>query len=77
MAQMKCLVLFNNISPLSAQLLCLIASVNIVEDSELGSKHECEVTDFDIAKVEGKQEFMVEDHVTDPFVVRPSSKTRN
>ena len=53
MLKMQRLVLFDNISPLGAQLLSFVAGVHIVEDCELGAKHESEVAYFNITKVKG------------------------
>ncbi len=65
----------NDISPLRAQLLGFVPCVYVVEDSEFGTEHEWEVTSFDIANVECQQKFAMEDHVPDPFVVGPATKT--
>jgi len=75
MLKVQRLVLLNDISPLSAQLLGFVAGVHIVEDCELGTKHESEVADFNISKVKSEQEFVVEDHVANPFVVGPATET--
>ena len=75
MLEMQHLVLFNNISPLGAQLLGLVSGVHIVEDCKLGAEHESEVADFNIAEVKGEQELVMEDHVSNPFVMRPATKT--
>jgi len=77
MLEMQHLVLFNNISPLGAQLLGLVAGVHIIEDCKLGAEHESEMADFNVAEVKGEQKLVVEDHVPNPFVVGPTTKTRD
>jgi len=77
MNQMSGLFLFYLVNPLVGQLLELVASVDIVEDSELRSEHECEVAGLDETDVPGDQELVVEDHTTEPFVVRPAAHSRD
>ena len=74
--QVTGLYLFDHVSPLSGDLLELIASVHIVEDGELGAQDEGEVPDLNVADVPSDQEFVVPDHSAQPFVVRPASQTR-
>lgn len=72
-SQVRGLFLLGNIRPHGSQLLSLVSGVNIVEYREFGTNEVSEVTDLSISKVEGDQEFMMPDHTSDPFVVRPSS----
>jgi len=69
--------LLDNISPLLAQLLGLVARVHIVEDGELGSHEESEMTHFHVGDEVGDQELMVEDHTSQPLVVVPSTEVGN
>ena len=71
------LLFFDNISPLHAELLSLVPCVYVVEDSKLWSNKPGEVSSFDITKVKGQKELMVPDHVSDPFIMRPPSETRD
>ena len=75
--EVSVLLLLNNVSPLLAKLLGLVARVHIVEDSELGSHHEGEVTDFHVRHKVGNQELVGEDHSSDPLVVRPATEAGN
>jgi len=77
MNQMSGLFLFYLVNPLVGQLLELVASVDVVEDGELRSKHECKVAGLDETDVPGDQELVVEDHTTEPFVVRPATHSRD
>ena len=77
MSEMSQLFFFSNISPHVAKLLGLISSVNIIEGGELGTKEVSEMSDFNISKVESKKIFVMPDHTSDPFIVRPSSKSCN
>jgi len=70
------LELFNGISPLVTELLGLVARVNVVENRELGSQHESEMLSFNVTNVPSKEELVMEDHSTEPFVVRPTSESR-
>ena len=70
------LSLFTGVSPLASELLGLIESVGIVEIGELWSKHEGEVSDFHVANKPAHQEFVMKDHSTDPFIIGPSSHSR-
>ena len=70
------LSLFTGVSPLTSELLGLVESVGIVEIGELWSKHEGEVSDFHVANKPAHQEFVMEDHSTDPFIIGPSSHSR-
>lgn len=74
--QMLHLELFNGISPLVTELLGLVARVNVVENRELGSQHESEMLSFNVTNVPSKEELVMEDHSTEPFVVRPTSESR-
>lgn len=67
------LLFFDDISPLHTKLLGLIASVNVVEDGKLGSNEPGKVSCLDVSQIEGKKELVMPDHVSDPFVVRPST----
>jgi hypothetical protein len=71
------LLFFNNIGPLHTKLLGLITSVYIVEDGELGSNQPSEVSSLDVTQIESEQELVMPDHISDPFVVGPSTKTRD
>jgi hypothetical protein len=71
------LAFFSDIGPLAGELLGLVTSVNVVEDGKLGTKHEGEVADFCVANVDSEEVLVVEDHVTDPLVVRPATKARD
>lgn len=68
------LLLFDHICPLRVQLLSLVASVGVVEDGELGAGHEDKVARLNVAQVKGDQEFVMEDHASDPLVVGPASE---
>jgi len=68
---------FNSIGPLVAELLGLVAGVDIVEYSEFGTGEESEMTGLNVTEVNGKQVLVVENHVTDPVIVRPSTETRD
>jgi len=67
--EMSRLLLFDLVNPLVGQLLKLVASVDVVEDGELRSKHECKVAGLNETDVPGDQELVVEDHTSEPFVV--------
>ena len=69
------LLLLSHISPHAAELLGFVSSVNIVEDCEFGPNKVGEVSDLNVSKVECDQVLVVEDHATDPFVVRPPSES--
>jgi hypothetical protein len=73
--QVAHLDLLSNISPLGSELSVFVASENVVEDSELGTEHEGEVSELNVAEVDGEEILVVENHVTDPLVVGPTSKT--
>jgi len=75
--QVAHLDLLSNVSPLGGELSVFVASENIVEDGELGTEHEGEVSELNVAEVDGEEILVVEDHVTDPLVVRPASKARD
>lgn len=72
-SQVSQLFFFSNVSPHGAQLLGLVSSVDIVEVGELGAKEVREMSGFDNTKVPGEDEFVMEDHTSDPLIVRPSS----
>jgi hypothetical protein len=67
--KMDHLLFFDNISPLHAELLGLIASVDVVEYGKLRSNKPSKVSSFDVTKVESKQELVMPDHVSDPFIM--------
>jgi hypothetical protein len=71
------LALLGNVSPLAGELLSLVTGVHIVEDGELGTEHEGEVAELNVAEVDSEQVLVMEDHVTDPLVVGPAAKTRD
>jgi len=73
--QVAHLDLLSNISPLGSELSVFVASENVVEDSELGTEHEGEVSELNVAEVDSEEILVVENHVTDPLVVGPTSKT--
>jgi len=64
------------VSPLGNELLALVASVHVVELSELRANHEGEVTQLRDTEVEGKDVFVMEDHSSEPLVVRPRAHAR-
>ena len=70
------LSLFTGVSPLASELLGLIESVGIVEIGEFWSKHEGEVSDLHVANEPAHQKFVMPDHSTDPFIIGPSSHSR-
>lgn len=72
--EMAHLLLFDHICPLRVQLLSFVASIGVVEDGKLGTGHEDKVARLNVAQVEGDKEFVVEDHTSDPLVVRPASE---
>ena len=67
------MLFFDDISPLHTKLLGLIASVNVVEDGKLRSNEPGKVSCLDVSQIEGEKELVMPDHVSDPFVVRPST----
>ena len=71
------LLLLGNVGPGACELLSLIARVHIVEDGELGTDEVGEVADLNVTQVEGNQELVMEDHATDPFIVRPAAESRD
>jgi hypothetical protein len=71
------LLLFGNVSPGAAELLGLVAGVHIVEHGELGTDEVGEVADLDVTEVESNEELVMEDHATDPFIVRPAAESRD
>jgi hypothetical protein len=68
---------FSCISPLGAHLLHFITRIHVVERSELGSHHECEMSDFTETNVPSDKELVMEDHTSNPFIMRPSSQSGN
>ena len=68
---------FNLISPLVTQLHDFISGVDVVENGELGSKHEREMTDFCVANVPAKEELVVEYETTHPLIMGPSTHARD
>ena len=77
LAQVHGLGLLNHISPLRSKLSHLVSSVLVVEDGEFGTGQPSEMTNLNVAKIEGNEELVVEDHTTDPLIVRPSAQARN
>ena len=73
--EMGGLDLLNGVSPLVAQLLGLVARVDVVENGELGSEEHGEVTGLNVADIPGEEELVMEDHSTEPFVVGPGTET--
>lgn len=71
------LLFFNNVGPLHAELLGLITGVYVVKDCEFRSDQPSEVSSLDISQIEGEQELVMPDHVSNPFVVGPTTKTRD
>lgn len=65
----------NNIGPLAAKLLGFISRVDIVEYGEFRTGQPSKVTCFNVAQIEGKEELVMEDHTTNPFIVRPATKS--
>ncbi len=76
-AEVSELLLLGDVGPLAAQLLGLVARVDVVEDCELGPDEVGEVADLDVAQVECNEEFVMEDHATNPFVVGPAAEPRD
>lgn len=72
--EMSHLELLSHISPLGSELLGLVSSVCIVENSKLGTGKPSEVTGLDVTEIEGDQELVMEDHTSDPLVVGPTSE---
>lgn len=72
---MSHLLFLNNISPLAAKLLGFISRVDIVEYGEFRTGQPSKVTCFNVAQIEGKEELVMEDHTTNPFIVRPATKS--
>jgi hypothetical protein len=68
----RCLC-FNNIRPLGTQLLQLVSGVNVVESGEFWTWEPVEVTNFCVTKVITDHEFVMENHISNPLVVRPST----
>lgn len=71
------LFLFWNISPHCCELLGFVSGVNVIENSELGTKEVSEVADFSISKIESDKIFVMPDHTSEPFVMWPPSKSGN
>ena len=76
-AEVSELLLLGDVGPLAAELLSLVARVDVVEDCELRAHEVGEVPDLNVAQVECNEEFVVEDHASDPFVVRPAAEARD
>jgi len=67
------LLFFDDVSPLHTELLGLIAGVNVVEDGKLRSDEPGKVSCLDVSQIEREQELVMPDHISDPFVVGPST----
>ena len=67
------LSLLCDIGPLVDELLALVPRVGVVEVGELGSDQEREVTHLGHTQVESNDVLVVEDHTTEPLVVRPAA----
>ena len=76
-SEMSELLLLSDVGPHAAELLGLVASVDVVEDTELGANEVGEVADFDVPEVEGDEVLVMEDHAANPLVVRPPSEARD
>ncbi len=72
---MSHLLFLNNIGPLDPKLQDFISKINIVEYCDFGTGQLSKVTSFNVAQIEGKAELVMEEHTTNPFVVRPATKT--
>ena len=68
--------LLSSVSPLRDKLLSLVASVHIVEVSELGTDEEGEVSQLGHADVERDDVLVVEYHGAEPLVVGPGAHAR-
>jgi len=64
---------FDNIRPLSTQLLHLVSGVNVVESGEFWTWEPVEMTNFSVTKVVTDHELVMENHISNPLVVRPST----
>ena len=71
--KMMLLLLFNCIVPDGDDLGQLISGVCVIPVGELWSNHEGEMTSLNQCQVETEEILVMEDHTTDPFVMRPSS----
>jgi hypothetical protein len=76
-SEMSELLFFCDVCPHTAELLGLIASVDIVEHCEFGTDEIGEVADLDVTKVECDQILVMEDHAADPFIVGPPTEARD
>jgi len=65
--------LLSVVSPLRDELLSLVTSVHVVEVGELGADHEGEMAELRDTEVEGNDVLVVEDHTTEPLVMRPAA----
>ena len=72
---MSHLFFLGHISPHGAELLCLVASVDVVEDCKFRPNEVGEMSDLDITEIESNQILMMEDHTSDPLIVRPATKS--
>ena len=66
-------VLFGHVGPNIQHLGNLIVGVGVVPVGELGTHEEGEVTSLNEGQVEAEEILVMEDHSTDPLVVRPPS----
>mmetsp|Transcript_19494 Transcript_19494/g.29959 ORF Transcript_19494/g.29959 Transcript_19494/m.29959 type:complete len:203 (+) Transcript_19494:488-1096(+) len=65
------------VSPGVGHLLQLVARVDIIEDRELRTHEVSEVSNLNVAKVEGNEELVMPDHASKPVVVLPAAKSRD
>lgn len=65
------------ISPLVSQLSIFIVCKCTVEYGELWTNHESEMSNLNEAYIISNKEFMMENHSSEPFIMLPSTKSRN
>ena len=58
---------------MAGELLSLVSCVDVVPVGEFGSNKEGEVSHFGHTQVPSEDVFVMEDHATKPFVVRPAA----
>ena len=61
----------------SPALLMRVAVFNIIEYGELWTDQESEMSNLNGAYIISNKEFMMENHSSEPFIMLPSTKSRN
>jgi hypothetical protein len=68
---------FYGISPLVSELSIFITGVGVVENGEFWSWNSGKMFNLNITNVKGNEELVMPDECSEPFVVFPSSESRN